>query len=115
MNEALDATAPELPFVSMTALTPTSLTEPTKAELLAEQSRDQLYRELASLVGTPASNYQLLLQSQCVPDLRYPIDETVQNVVPLSPQVHVLHLYHYLPLVRHPAECNMYDTVLHEV
>lgn len=64
VSEALNQIAPGLPAVSKIARTRTLFTEPTTAEFLAEQSNDQLCRQLALTVGTPG--FRLFLQSQWI-------------------------------------------------
>lgn len=99
MSETLTTITPGLPAISTMAKTTTPFPEPLTAELLAEQSKYPLFRQLASTVRAPGVDYFYNRNGflTCVA----PIDRTVQKIVPRSIQAHFLKAYHYARLARH--------------
>lgn len=56
-NEVINAIAPGLPSVSMIPMVSTTFTEPTTAAFLTQQYEDQLFHQLAPIVGTPGADF----------------------------------------------------------
>lgn len=100
MSDALSANAARMPALSKIETTP--FVEPTTAEFLAKQSKDPLYRQLASTLGTLGYDYSLRRNGFliCVT----PIDIVIQKIVQQSLQAHLLHAYHYPPSTGLPTE-----------